>query len=115
MLVVFRRAVLGQDRVQSRQFDNESCSTISRILSGEPSAVLLYDALAQIQAESQARGSLIAVRLDKAIEDLVAPFDRHANAVIAHGDDGVAGVGQPQRDLDGRRCRAELERVVDEV
>lgn len=46
MLVGFRRSILGQDRVQSWQFDHESCSAISRILGGEPSAVLLYDALA---------------------------------------------------------------------
>jgi hypothetical protein len=115
MLVVFRRSVLGQERVESGQFDDEPCSTIGRILGGQPSAVLLYDALTQIQAESQSSGGLVAVRLDETIEDLIAAFDRHADPVVAHGDDRVARMWQPQRDLDRRIAGTELERVVDQV
>ncbi len=93
MLVVFRRrSVLGSDRLESWQFDDEPRSSISRVFGGQSSAVLLNDALTQIQAESQPRGGLVAVRLHEAIEDLIAPFHRYANAVIAHGDHRVARV-----------------------
>jgi hypothetical protein len=115
MLVVFGRPVLGQDRVGRWQLDHESCSAISRILSGQPSAVLLSDALAQIQAESQPRGSLVAVRLNEAIENLVAAFDRHTTPVVAYGDDGAAWVRQPQCDLNWRFHGTELERIVNQV
>ena len=115
MLVVFGRSVLGHDRVECWQLDHEACSAIGRILSRQASAVLLHNALAQIQTQSQSRGSLVAVRLDEAIENLVAAFDRHADAVVADGDHRGARVWHAQRDLHRCLSGAELERVVDQV
>jgi hypothetical protein len=115
MVVVFRRSVLRGDCFESWQFDDEPRSTIMRIVRSQATAVLLYDALTQIQPEAQSSRSLIAMRLHKAIEDLVAPLDRHAAAVITNSENGVARAGYAQTDLDRRVVGAELERVVDQV
>ena len=95
MSVVVRRAVLGRDRVESRQFDHEPRAPIHRIFRGQSTAVLLHDALTQIQTKPQSCRGLIAVRLHETIEDLVPPLDGHADAVVAHRDDRVAGVRRP--------------------
>jgi hypothetical protein len=77
--------------------------------------VLLDDALAQVQPETEPGGRPVAVSLHESIENVVAPLDWHADAVVADRNERVARPRHAQRDLDRGVRGAELERVVDQV